>query len=59
MKSPHGHELVIRKDNEKPNIVHVQFIYSDLTDINICDIESFFAEKGFKSTSYGGSFARY
>lgn len=56
MKSPNGHELVIRKDKEKPNVVHVRFMYSDETDINICDIESFFVEKGFKATSYGGSF---
>jgi len=59
MKSPNGHELVIQKDNEKPNVVHVRFLYSDQTDVNISDIENFFAEKGFKSTSYGGTFDPY
>jgi len=59
MKSPNGHELTIQKDNEKPNVVHVRFLYSDQTDINIFDIENFFAEKGFKSTSYGGTFDPY
>ena len=57
MESPNGHRLSVRKDKEKPNIVHVRFIYSDQTDVNICDIENFFAEKGFKSKRYRGGFS--
>ncbi len=56
MESPSGHKLSIRKDKERPNIIHVRFIYSDNTDINICDIEAFFAKKGFKSKKYSGDF---
>jgi len=57
MESPNGHRLSVRKDKEKPNIVHVRFIYSDQTDVNICDIENFFLDRGFKSKRYQGDFS--